>query len=449
MNIVIMGLGKVGASLAEQLAKEGHDIIAVDNSAAAVKKVVEEYDIKGVVGNGANYDTQKEAGVEDSDLLIACTSSDELNILCCMVAKKLGAKDTIARIRNPEYFTLFMGKELGLSMMVNPEYETAMEIFRILRFPAAAKVEPFGGGKLELVEFKITKDNPLNKLSLLHIRSKFPGKYLVCAVQRKDELIIPRGDFVLAEGDKIDITGSPKEINSLFKALGILKGAAKKVMIVGGGKIAFYLASELKAMGHQIKIIEKDEMGCHKLADMLSKVEIIHGDGTEQQVLIQEGLLRTDAFIALTDNDEQNIVISLFADGKGVKKVIAKVNTLSFHGMLDNSGVESIVSPKLITASIIARYVRGKENSMGSSVSTLYSIANEKAEALEFNAKSSFSGLNIPLKDLSIKDNILIASILRNNTVITPTGSDTIQDGDSVIVVSSKQILDDLEDILN
>lgn len=448
MDIVIAGCGKVGRAIIEQLSKEGHNIAVVDIDPKVIQKTADEYDIRGIVGNGANYDVQKEAETGRADLLIACTSSDELNILCCLVAKKLGADDTIARIRNPEYFTLFMGNELGLSMMVNPEYEAAMEISRILRFPTAIKVDNFAEGKVELIEIKLSEDNPIAGMKLMDIVSKYQFKLLICAVQRDEEVIIPSGNFTLAAGDKINVTGSHGDIYNFCKKLGILKDPIKKVMVIGGGRIAFYLASQLKKLGIGVKIIEIDENACHKLVDALPKVDIVQGDGSDQELLISEGLDGTDALVVLSGIDEQNILISLFANKRGIKKVITKVNKETYYPMLESSGVESIISPKSITASQIARYVRGKENSLGSSVITLYRLVNNKAEALEFLATSGFKALSTPLKAMKLKKNILIACILRQNLIITPNGNDTIENGDRVILVAANCYLDDLNDIL-
>lgn len=448
MKIVIVGCGKVGKAIIEQLSKEGHDIIAIDNDPRVVQKAVDDYDISGIAGNGANYDIQKDAQVEGADLLIACTSSDELNILCCLVAKKLGADDTIARIRNPEYFTLFMGRELGLSMMVNPEYEAAKEISRILRFPTAIKVDTFGEGKVEIIEIKVGESNPLVNMQLMNLVPKFGAKILVCAVQRNDEVIIPSGTFTLQAGDKIHITGPHNDIFNFCRKLGILQSSVKKVMIVGGGRIGYYLAEQLKKLSIAVKIIESDEATCHNLAENLSKVEIIHADGSDQDVLMSEGLGATDALISLTGVDEQNIIISLFANSKGVKKVITKINKNTYHSMLAASGVESIISPKSLTSSQIARYVRGKENSQGSTVLTLHRLVDDRVEALEFLATKSFRELSKPLRTVKTNENVLIACILRKNLVITPNGNDSIEDGDRVIVVTTNNFLDDLNDIL-
>jgi trk system potassium uptake protein TrkA len=450
MNIIIIGAGKMGLTLVRQLSKEGHNIVVVDNNKKVVEKTVNDFDVMGIYGNGADHEIQTEAKTQSADLLIACTSTDEFNILCCMVAKKLNAEiDTIARVRNPEYFTLFMSKELGLNMMVNPDYEAAMEIFRILRSPGTIKIEPFSGGKVDLVEFKLAWDNPLIDTAISDLTSKLQIKTLICAVQRDEEVIIPKGDFIFRENDKIHIIASPKDAHILMKKLGIFKSVAKKVMIIGGSRIAFYLAKQLDKIGIAVKIVEKNEQKAMELSESLDQAEIIIGDGSDRQVLQEEWLMNAGAVIILTGSDEENIMISLFAGSQKVNKVITKINRLSYYSMLEASGIESIISPHLLTANQIIRYVRGKQNSMGSSVLNLYRIVNDQAEALEFLATKTFAGLSKPLKALSIKPNLIIACILRDNNVITPHGDQTIEAGDKVIVVTTNEFLDDLNDILN
>ncbi|MGI6701208.1 MAG: Trk system potassium transporter TrkA [Christensenellales bacterium] len=448
MNIVIIGIGKVGLTLVEQLSGEDHNIIIIDRSKNVIDKTVNDYDVMGVIGNGANYDVQNDAKIDTADLLIACTSSDEINILSCMVAKKLGVTDTIARVRNPEYFKLFMSRELGLKLMVNPEYEGAMEIFRILRSPGAIMIEPFADGKVDLVELKLTAGNPMIDLPVYQLVEKFNTNILICAVQRDEDVFIPNGNSVLKQDDKIYITASSKNIHSILTKIGFKKSALKSVMIIGGGKISFYLAKELEQIGVKVKIVEKDENKCIELKEQLNKADIILGDGSEQKVLLEEGLTSSDAVVILTGSDEENIMISLFAKSENVRKIITKINRLSYHSMLRSSGIESIISPRLITANQIIRFVRAKQNSKGSSVLNLYKIVNAKAEAIEFIATEKFLGISKPLKDLTLIDNLLIANILRGDKVITPHGNETIETGDKVIVVTSNGYLDDLNDIL-
>ncbi len=448
MNIVIIGIGKVGITLTEQLSKEDHNIVIVDKSKSVIEKAVNDYDVMGVVGNGASSDIQKEAKIDTADLLIACTSSDELNILSCMVAKKLGVTDTIARVRNPEYFKLFMSRELGLNLMVNPEYEGAMEIFRVLRSPGAIMIESFAEGKVDLVELKLTQGNPAVNLSVSQFVEKFNINLLICALQRGEDVIIPKGNTILREDDQIYITASSQDICNILRKAGFRKNPLKNVMIIGGGRISFYLTKELEKIGAKVKIVEKDEAKCLDLITQLDKVEVIAGDGSDQQVLIEEGLKSADAIVILTGSDEKNIMISIFAKNAGAQTIITKVNKLSYYSMLRASGVDSIISPRLITANQIIRYVRAKQNSKGSAVLNLYKIVNDKAEALEFIVTEKFEGISKPLKELKLKENLLIANILRGSEFITPHGGQTIEKGDKVIVVTTQGYLKDLNDIL-
>ncbi len=446
MKIIIVGCGKVGEALVEQLTKEGHDLLVIDNSAALVKKLIDDFDVKGICGNGANPDIQKEADVPACDLLIACTPLDELNILCCMVAKKLGAQEIIARVRNNEYFNLFLDNDLGLSMMVNPEYEAAMEIARVLRFPSAIKIEPFADGKVELIEYKIAENSPLAGVMLRDLTLKFESKILICAICRNDNVIIPSGDFQLQAGDKINITASPKEIYAFFRNIGAFKRRCKHVIILGGGRIAFYLAKQLKHIGINIKIIENDYDKCLMFKENLNKSDIIQADYTDFDILEEEGLDKTDALIALSDNDETNVIISMFANSKKAR-VISKLDNSSYAVMLDKAGIDTVISPKLLTANQIIRHARGRQES-GGKVCNLYRIINNRAEAVEFIANNTFKQLSIPLKDISFKPNLIIASIIREGNLIIPNGEDTIEDNDRVLVVTTAKYFDELNDIL-
>jgi trk system potassium uptake protein TrkA len=448
MNIVIIGIGKVGITLVDQLSKEGHNLVVIDNDKKVVEKTINDFDIMGILGNGADYDIQNEAKVNTADLCIACTSSDELNILCCMVAKKLGAADTIARIRNPEYFTLFMGRELGLSLMVNPEYEAAMEIFRILRSPGAIKIEPFANGKIDLVEFKLTANSPIANKKVFEISQILQTHMLICAIQRGEEVFIPDGNFTLLENDKLYVFDIPKNIYLILRKLKIYKSEVKNVTIVGGSRIAFYLAKELDKINIDVKILEKNEQKSQFLSETLPHADIVLGDGSESDILIDEGALRSDAIIVLTGSDEENVMISLFANANKAKKVIVKINRFSYYSILEASGIESIISPRLLTSNHIVRYVRSKQNAHGSAVLNLFKIVNDKAEALEFLATEKFVALSTPLKDIRFKKNILIACILRGDDIISPGGNATIEQDDKVILVTTNQLLDDLNDIL-
>ena len=450
MKIVIVGDGKVGYTLTEQLSKEGHDIVVIDSSDKALQNSINILDVMGIKGNGASYPVQMEAGVPDADLLIAATSTDEQNILCCMLAKKLGARHTIARVRNPEYAEqlVLLKNELGLSLSINPELTAAVEISRILRFPSAVNIETFGRGRAELVEIKIDENSPLNGQSLATLRDRFRIKVLVCAVQRNKEVYIPSGDFRLQAGDRIHVTASPSEISAFCRAVGLYQHKVRSVMIIGGGRISFYLAKQLIDMGMQVKIIEINEERCRHLCEKLPKAEIIFGDGTEHEVLKEEGIAGTDAFVSLTDNDEENIITSMYAASKSVHKVITKVNRLSLTSILENTGVETVISPKDLTANQIIRYVRAMQNSFGSNnIETLYRIVNGKVEVLEFLVREHAPFLGRPLKELQLKKNLLLAVIVRRGKTIIPDGNNTIMMGDSVIVVTVQNNLRDLSDI--
>lgn len=450
MKVVVVGDGKVGYTLTEQLSREGHDVVVIDNNAAALTDSMNMLDVMGVVGNGATYAAQMEAGVDQADVLIAATSTDEVNLLCCLVAKKLGAGHTIARVRNPEYAEQLqlMKDDLGLSMTINPELAAAREISRVLRFPSAIKIDMFAKGRVELVEVKLREGNPLIGLSLVEMRHKIGARVLICAVQRGEELHIPSGEFRLQQGDKISLTGTPAEVAALFRAMGILKQQARSVIIAGGGRIAYYLAKQLLEMGMRVTVVEIDRARAEHISALLPKAIVIHGDAMDQDLLQEEGLDSMDGFVALTGMDEENILMSMYAAKRGVSKVVAKVNKHSLLDILGDSFSESIVSPKSITANDILRYVRAMQNSLGSNVETLTRIVDDKVEALEFRVRAGSQVTDIPLKDLPIRQDVLIACIARQGEVIIPGGSDRIRIDDSVIVLTTCKQLNDLNDIL-
>lgn len=451
MNVVIVGDGKVGYALAEQLSQEGHDLVVIDNKSQALNQAINVLDVICVEGNGASMAVQQEAGVDKADLLIAATSADELNILCCMVAKKLGCRHTISRVRNPEYRDQLrlMKNDLGLSMVINPELAAAAEISRILRFPAAIQVDAFARGTVELVTFRIGKDNPLIGQPLSSLYQKYQLNLLICAVQRGDEVYIPGGDFVLQENDRVSVTGSPSKVSAFFKQIGLTHGRIRSVMIVGGSRIGYYLARQLLDMGIRVTIIEQDPERCDYLNDMLPKATIIQGDGTDEELLKEERLDQTDAFVALTGMDEENIIISMYASRYHLQKVITKINRLTFMDVLIQAGIDSVISPKNITANQIIRYVRAMQNSLGSSnIETLHRMVNNRVEALELRIRQPRPFLDQPLKELRLKKNLLIACILRKGKVIIPHGNDCLMLDDTVIVVTTNVRLDDINDIM-
>ncbi len=451
MKIIIVGCGKVGELLTSYISAEGHDVTVVDTDQSIIADIVNEYDVLGVVGNGASNAVQMEAGAGKANLLIAVTASDELNIMCCMVARRLGARHTIARVRNPEYAEqiVFMHKEFGLSMAVNPEYDAAHEIQRIIRFPAALKVDTFCKGRVDLVEIKIGSEHPLCGRRLSELVSVCGVNVLVCAVKRGDKVIIPRGDFTPQAGDIIHITASHGDLVSFFKKLGISDKRIRSVMILGGGKIAYFLARRLENLGIGVKLVERDAERAEQLAELLPKSMIIRGDATDIDLLDEEGIADTDAAVTLTGVDEENIIISLYAAKCGVDKVITKVNRPGVIKLLSSIGLECVVSPKSITANSILRYLRGLEHSDSSSIETLYKLVDGKVEAIEFVAADGFDDIGVPIKNMKLRGDILIACIIRGNRVIYPHGDDTIELGDTVIIVAkTEQSVHDLDDIL-
>ena len=406
----------------------------------------------GVCGNGASYDVQKEAEADKADLLIATASSDEINILTCLVAKKLGIPHTIARIRNPEYEKQlrFMREELGLSMSINPEKATAREIARVLRFPAAMKLESFSKGRLELVEYRLAENSTLHGTRLSDLYRNIRVRVLICAVSRRDETYIPSGDFVLQAGDKIYLTAAPHELELFFRHLGVFRGRASSVMIVGASKLCYYLASQLIDMGMSVKIVDQNRQRCVDIEERLPKALVIVGDGTDSELLQEEGIGQIDAFVAITGLDEANILMSMSAARQSRDcKVVAKINRRSLMELVSTEGmIDSVVSTGAVTTELILKYIRSMKNATGSQVKTLHRIVDEKVEALEFGIKENYSFVGVPLRDLRIKSGILVAGIVRRSgRIVIPTGDDVINQGDDVIVVATDTGIQDIRDI--
>lgn len=451
MKIVVIGDGKVGRTIVEHTSKEGHEVIIIDKNPKVIEQIVDKYDVMGICGNGASYEIQKSVSVNKADLVVATTSSDEVNILSCIVAKALGARSTIARVRSYEYNSQIdiMKKTLGITLIINPEYETAKEISNIINFPEAIRVDTFAKGNVDLVELYIPEKSPLIDQSLSSIHSKYQVSILVCAVQRGDEVIIPDGNFVFKAKDKIHITASRNNVRTFLKKLGLIESKLQTVLIIGGGKISLYLAEQLIKNKYKVKIVEKDYKRCLELSELLSDATIIHGDGSDQILLQEEGINETDAVVCLTDLDEENIIVSMYASKQNVHKIITKVNKSTLFNLLETIDMASIVAPKEITASRIVSYVRATSNLRGSNVITLYKLVNNQVEALEFIAKDNKKIVNIALKDLKLKSKILIACIIRDGEVIIPSGNDMIMNNDSVIVVTTAdKCLTELSDIL-
>lgn len=451
MQIIIVGCGKVGYTLVEQLSGEDHNIVVVDTKEELVRSITDELDAMGVIGNGTSFQTLLEAGIKHADLLIAVTNSDEQNLLCCVIAKKAGNCKTIARVRNPIYNTEleFLRKELGLAMIINPELASASEIARIFQFPSAIKIDTFAKGRIEMLHFKVTEECKLNNYGLIHIRTTLKCEVLVCTVTRGERVIIPRGDFIFKEGDMVSIVATPANANDFFRQIGINIGRIHTAMLVGGGTIAYYLAKRLLAIGTEVKIIEMDPKRCEILSELLPKATIICGNGIDQNLLIEEGLNHVQGFAALTGLDEENILLSLHAKKTSKAKVITKINRISFNSVLGDLELDSITYPRLLTADSIIKYARSMNESLNSNVENLYKLQDGKVEALEFYIKEENPRItNIPLLKLPIKKNILICCISRQNRIIIPSGQDVLMPGDSVVVVLTEESINDITDIL-
>lgn len=439
MNIIIAGCGKVGRALAEQLSREKHDITVIDRKPEAIQQITNIADVRGVVGNGASFEIQMDAGIDTADLMIAVTDADEVNLLCCLIAKKAGGCQTIARVRNPVYHHEIhhIKDELGLSMVINPEWAAAMEMARLLRFPSAIDIDTFANGRIELLRFQLEEQNPLcnNKIKDLHMLSRC--EVLICIVERGNEVLIPSGEVELKAGDMISVVASPVNASRFFKTIGIETNQVKNTMIIGGGKISFYLAKRLLEMGIQVKIIEKDRDACERLCEILPKAMIINGDGTDRELLAEEGLAKAEGFAALTNMDEENVMLALYAKSMSKAKKITKVNRNTFDTIIGSLNIGSLIYPKHITSETILQYVRAMQNSIGSNVETLYRLVDGNAEALEFVIKGKSEVTDIPLQELQLKPHILVCAINRKGKIIIPRGQDCIQEGDSVVIITT------------
>lgn len=451
MKILVAGCGKIGVTVIDSLSAEGHDVTAIDRAPATLESITNVYDVMGVCGNVADHDVLSEAGAAHADLFVAVTDSDDTNMLSCFLARKMGAKHTIARVRNPEYndhSLVFLKQHLGLSLTINPEQLAARELLNILKFPSAIKVETFSHRNFEMIELKLKDDSLLDGLNLSQLRTRFDARFLVCMVQRESEVYIPGGSFILRSGDRIGLTASPAEMQKLLRELGVLQKKARSVMILGGSRTAFYLARLLENGGNSVTLIEKDAAMAAELSASLAKTVVIHGDGTQQELLLEEDLNAKDALVALTGIDEENILMSIFAASQNVPKVIAKINRDELATLAEGLGLDTIVSPRKIVSDVVVRYARALQQSRGSSMETLYQLNDGKAEALEFLVQDEPRLTDIPLKDLVLKQNVLIAGIIRDRKTIIPSGNDCILAGDRVIVVAANQRLQEITDIL-
>ena len=449
MKIVIVGCGKVGTSIASELNLAGHNIVVIDINRAAVTRLSDSIDGMGIEGNGATYETLSEAGAGDADLVIAVTARDEVNLYTCLMARTCGCPNTIARVRNPEYTNdLFRVKDiLGLSMFINPELTAAVEISRLLRFSGALEIDSFSKGMFELIKVGVPKNSPLVDRAISRI-DILRGKVRICTVERDNEVYIPNGEFVIRAGDRISIASKPEIAAKFFKKAELNIARSRDVMILGGGKISYYLAQRLLKAGVNVKIIEKNAQRCEELSEMLHDAVIIHGDCMDQDLLLSEGVEHTDGVAALMDYDEENILISMYIKNISKAKAITDVNNAHFDSIIDQIDLECVINPKKIAGEYIARYVRAVQNSLGSNVETLYRLHEDRVEALEFRAKSGSRVLNKPLAELSLKDDLQIICIARKGRIILPVGSDMILPDDSVVIITKHKGLSDLNDIL-
>ena len=450
MNIIIVGCGKVGRTLVEQLSNEDHDIVVIDENPEKVQSISDDQDAMGITGNGINHETLIEAGIMTADLLIAVTGDDEKNLLCCVIAKKTGHCQTIARVRNPIYNKEieFLKKEFGLAMIINSELTAANEISRIFQFPSAIRVDSFAKGHVELLHFKVKKNSPLIGLKLFNLHQTMRTSVLVCTVIREDEVIIPNGDFEFMENDIVAIASRRQDAIAFFERIGIMKHRVQSAILAGGGKLAYYLAKILLASGIHVTIIEIDHRRCEELCELLPKATVICGDATDQELLAEEGLEQTQGFAALTGLDEENILLSLYAGDVSNATTVTKINRITFNSVINELNLGSIIYPRVITADYILKYVRSANYSRNSNVETLYKLANGKAEALEFLIKADSTVAGIPLQKLRLRKNTLIGCIYRNGRVIIPSGQDAMMGGDSVIVVLSGYRISDIKEIL-
>ena len=450
LRIIIVGCGKVGRTLVEQLSQEGHDITIVDRDGQKAQALANLYDIMGVQGNGASYGVLKEAGIETADLLIAVTQLDELNLLCCTVGKQVANCAAIARVRTPDYSREvgYLREKLGLAMIINPEMEAAAEAARILYLPPALEIDSFAHGQADLIKFKVPEGNVLDGMNLITLGQRIAPDILICAAERDGKVIIPRGQYIIRAGDILSFAASRAVGKKFLEDIGFKTNRVRNAMLIGGGRAAYYLARQLLSMGIQVKIIEISRERCEELSILLPKAVIINGDGTSEELLREEGIERAEAVVALTGIDEENILLTLFARRVSDAKTITKINRITFQDVINNLDLGSVIYPKYITAEAIIRYVRAMRESMDSNIETLYHMFDHRAEAVEFRVDAPSGVTDIPLKDLRLKDSLLVCAIYREGRVRIPNGQDSIQVGDTIMVVTTHTGFSDIRDIL-
>lgn len=450
MNIIIVGCGKVGVTLAEQLDQEGHDVVVIDNRASAVESAANFMDVMGIVGSGASHQVLMEAGIENADLLIAVTGSDELNLLCCLIARKAGNCHTIARVRNPQYNDEidFIREGMGLSMTINPELETATEMAALIKLSSAIEIDTFANGKVELLKFQVPENSVLNNMKVIDLSAKLHCNVLVCIAERGDQVYIPSGSFELHTNDIISIIASHKNALDFFQRAGVFIKEIKNVMLIGGGNLTVYLSKKLAESGIKVTIIEQNMERCEELSDLLPDAMIINANATIKNVLLEEGIEDAEAFASLTNYDEENILLSLYAKKRSKAKTFTKITRMTYDDIVDEMPLGIIVNPKLVTADRILQHIRAMKNSQGSNVETLYQLVDNRVEALEFYVRDNSRLLGMPLERLQLKSNLLVSCINRNGNIIIPNGQDYIEAGDTVIIVTTNKGLNDLNDIL-
>lgn len=453
MRIIIAGLGSAGTVLTDHITREGHDVTVIDSDPEAVHNVTDRFDANGIIGNAATVSTQNKAGIDGADLLIAVTGSDELNLLCCAVAKRCGVRHTIARVRRPEYSadSSSFASGFGVDMTVNPELDTAEEIARLIRFPGVLNIDTFAGGKVDITGVSVDKGSVLDGAALKGIRDLLGADVLLCTVMRGDQLVIPKGGFTLREGDRVSIAAPSKELSKLFDKLGLISRPVKRVMMTGCGRIGFYLCETLDEMKLRLTIVESSAERCRELSERFPNVKVVLGSGTEAELIESEGLDKYDAMISLTGSDETNMVSSLLAWSKKVPNIITKIDDAAYARLLQGIDIDHTVSPYFTTVSGVLRYLRGISQSASGTIKTLYKLGDGRAEAVEFDVGEGFPKIGIPLmsKELRLRSNVLIASIVRDGEVIVPKGSSTLEKGDSVVVISTRSTVKNLSDILD
>lgn len=450
LKIIIIGCGKVGRTLVEQLSQEGHDITIIDKNRERISQLANLYDVMGLVGNGASYNIQKEAGIGNADLIIAVTGSDELNLLCCTIATQVGNCAAIARVRTPDYSQEadYLREKLGLALIINPEYEAARDMARILYLPSSLEVTGFAHGQAELIKYAIPENSLMDGIAIKDLGHKLKANILIGAIERDNDVFIPSGDFILKKGDKLSFVGAHKQAKEFFSHLGLNSHSVKNTMIIGGGKAAYYLAKELLSRGIKVKIIENDFNRCEELSILLPEAIIINGDATDQTLLREEGIETTQSFVPLTGIDEENIMLTLYAKQVSKAKVITKINRITFTNVINSLDLGSVIYPKYITSEAIIAYVRAKKASMHSNIETLYHMYDSRVEAIEFFVSEKSAVTDVPLKDLTLKDNLLLCFINRNGRIIIPSGNDSIQKNDTVMIITKHTGFNQIQDIL-